>query len=217
MSSAEQLPFKLLLIGDSSVGKSSLLLRFCDNTFQEGTVNLTSVDFKTKNLTIDGKAIQLQVWDTGWLLSNIWGEAKIIITAGQERFRTITSSFYRGAHGIIVVYDISDQATFNNVKLWMQEIQRYASAGVCRMLVGNKVDLSDRRVVEYNTAKEYADGLSIPFSETSSKTGQEVDKVFEKLSLEIMRQQVGGWGGASSTTVIRQDHRPPPTQQRRKC
>lgn len=201
MSSAEQLPFKLLLIGDSSVGKSSLLLRFCDNTFQEGTVNLTSVDFKTKNLTIDGKAIQLQVWDT----------------AGQERFRTITSSFYRGAHGIIVVYDISDQATFNNVKLWMQEIQRYASAGVCRMLVGNKVDLSDRRVVEYNTAKEYADGLSIPFSETSSKTGQEVDKVFEKLSLEIMRQQVGGWGGASSTTVIRQDHRPPPTQQRRKC
>lgn len=201
MSSAEQLPFKLLLIGDSSVGKSSLLLRFCDNTFQEGTVNLTSVDFKTKNLTIDGKAIQLQVWDT----------------AGQERFRTITSSFYRGAHGIIVVYDISDQATFNNVKLWMQEIQRYASAGVCRMLVGNKVDLSDRRVVEYNTAKEYADGLSIPFSETSSKTGQEVDKVFEKVSLEIMRQQVGGWGGASSTTVIRQDHRPPPTQQRRRC
>jgi Ras-related protein Rab-1A len=202
MSSTEQLnPFKLLLIGDSSVGKSSLLLRFCDNTFQEGTVNLTSVDFKTKNLTIDGKTIQLQVWDT----------------AGQERFRTITSSFYRGAHGVIVVYDISDQATFNNVKLWMQEIQRYASAGVCRMLVGNKVDLSDRRVVEYNTAKEYADGLSIPFSETSSKTGQEVDKVFEKLSLEIMRQQVGGWGGASSTTVIRQDHRIAPTPQRKRC
>jgi len=202
MSSAEQLPFKLLLIGDSSVGKSSLLLRFCDNTFQEGTVNLTSVEFKTKNLTIDGKTIQLQVWDT----------------AGQERFRTITSSFYRGAHGIIVVYDISDQATFNNVKLWMQEIQRYASAGVCRMLVGNKVDLADRRVVEYNTAKEYADGLSIPFSETSSKTGQEVDKVFEKLSLEIMRQQVGGWGGAGgSTTVIRQDHRVATTPQRKRC
>lgn len=201
MSSADQLPFKLLLIGDSSVGKSSLLLRFCDNTFQEGTVNLTSVDFKTKNVTIDGKTIQLQVWDT----------------AGQERFRTITSSFYRGAHGIIVVYDISDQATFNNVKLWMQEIQRYASAGVCKMLVGNKVDLADKRVVEYNTAKEYADGLSIPFSETSSKTGQEVDKVFEKLSLEILRQQVGGWGGTSSTNVIRQDHRMPATPPRKRC
>jgi len=201
MSSAEQIPFKLLLIGDSSVGKTSLLLRFCDNTFQEGTVNLTSVDFKTKNVTIDGKNIQLQVWDT----------------AGQERFRTITSSFYRGAHGVIVVYDISEQATFNNVKLWMQEIQRYASAGVCKMLVGNKMDLADRRVVEYNTAKEYADGLSIPFSETSSKTGQEVEKVFEKLSLEIMRQQVGGWGGASSTIhTIRQD-RVAQTPPRKRC
>lgn len=176
------------------------MLRFCDNTFQEGTVNLTSVDFKTKNLTIDGRTIQLQVWDT----------------AGQERFRTITSSFYRGAHGIIVVYDISDQATFNNVKLWMQEIQRYASAGVCRMLVGNKVDLVDRRVVEYNTAKEYADGLSIPFAETSSKTGQEVDKVFEKLSLEIMRQQMVGYP-PSTTNVIRTDHRIQQPQPRKRC
>jgi len=159
------------------------------------------VDFKTKNVTIDGKTVQLQVWDT----------------AGQERFRTITSSFYRGAHGIIVVYDIADQATFNNVKLWMQEIQRYASAGVCRMLVGNKVDLADRRVVEYNTAKEYADGLSISFAETSSKSGQEVDKVFEKLALEIMRQQVGGWGGASSTNVIRTDPRVKTPAPKSKC
>jgi len=186
------LPFKLLLIGDSSVGKSSLLLRFCDNLFQEGTVNLTSVDFKTKNLTIDGKTVSLQVWDT----------------AGQERFRTITSSFYRGAHGIIVVYDISDQTTFNNVKLWMQEIQRYASAGVCKMLVGNKVDMAEaNRAVEFNTAKEYADNLSISFAETSAKTGHEVEKVFEKVTLEILRQQIGGWGSTSSSNVIRTEHR----------
>jgi len=199
--SAEQLPFKLLLIGDSSVGKSSLLLRFCDNTFQEGTINLTNVDFKTKNVTIEGKTVQLQVWDT----------------AGQERFRTITSSFYRGAHGIIVVYDISDQVTFNNVKLWMQEIQRYASGNVCRMLVGNKIDLADNRVVEYNAAKEYADGLSIPFAETSSKSGQEVDKVFEKLALEIMRQQ-GGWGGASNDRggpIIRTNYTVAPPKKNR--
>lgn len=197
---SSDLPFKLLLIGDSSVGKSSLLLRFCDNVFQEGTVNLTSVDFKTKNLVIDGKTVQLQVWDT----------------AGQERFRTITSSFYRGAHGIVVVYDISDQTTFNNVKLWMQEIQRYASAGVCRMLVGNKVDTADHRAVEYNTAKEYADNLNIPFAETSAKTGQEVDKVFEKLTQEILRQQSGGWG-TSSSNVIRTEHRVTQPPKKPRC
>jgi len=198
LTMGEPLPFKLLLIGDSAVGKSSLLLRFCDNAFQEGTVNLTSVDFKSKNITIDGKTVQLQVWDT----------------AGQERFRTITSSFYRGAHGIIVVYDITDQGTFNNVKLWMQEIQRYASAGVCRMLVGNKVDLADRRVIEYNTAKEYADSLSISFAETSAKTGQEVEKVFEKLAIEIMRQQVGGWGAGGGSNTLLKPAAPP---GRKKC
>lgn len=198
--SSDQLPFKLLLIGDSSVGKSSLLLRFTDNTFQEGTVNLTSVDFKTKNIIVDGKTVQLQVWDT----------------AGQERFRTITSSFYRGAHGIIVVYDITDQATFNNVKLWMQEIQRYASAGVCKMLVGNKMDLEDRRAVSTSTAKEYADGLAIPFMETSAKTGQDVDQAFQRLSEEITRQQVGGWN-TSSSNVIRTDHRVPASGPRKRC
>lgn len=195
----EQAPFKLLLIGDSSVGKSSILLRFCDNTFQEGTVNLTSVDFKTKTILVDNKPVQLQVWDT----------------AGQERFRTITSSFYRGAHGIIVVYDITDQGTFNNVKLWMQEIQRYASAGVCKMLVGNKTDLDDRRVVGTSTAKEYADGLSIPFLETSAKTGAEIEKAFQKLTDEVLRQQAGGWN-SSSANVIRTDYRNP-NPQRRRC
>jgi len=194
----EQAPFKLLLIGDSSVGKSSILLRFCDNTFQEGTVNLTSVDFKTKTVLVDNKPVQLQVWDT----------------AGQERFRTITSSFYRGAHGIIVVYDITDQGTFNNVKLWMQEIQRYASAGVCKMLVGNKIDLDDRRVVGTSTAKEYADGLSIPFLETSAKTGGDIEKAFQKLTDEVLRQQAGGWS-STSANVIRTDYRSPP--QRRRC
>jgi len=174
----EQAPFKLLLIGDSSVGKSSILLRFCDNTYQEGTVNLTNLDFKTKNITVDNKPVQLQVWDT----------------AGQERFRTITSSFYRGAHGIIVVYDITDQGTFNNVKLWMQEIQRYASSTVCKMLVGNKYDLDDRRVIGTSTAKEYADGLAIPFLETSAKTGHEIENAFQKLTDEVLRQHAGNWG-----------------------
>eukprot|EP01110_Echinostelium_bisporum_P007097 TRINITY_DN27394_c0_g1_i1.p1 TRINITY_DN27394_c0_g1~~TRINITY_DN27394_c0_g1_i1.p1 ORF type:complete len:196 (-),score=19.01 TRINITY_DN27394_c0_g1_i1:420-1007(-) len=176
MSDGNQ-PFKLLLIGDSAVGKSSLLLRFCDNTFIDGTVNLTSVDFKTKNVTVEGKQVQLQVWDT----------------AGQERFRTITSSFYRGAHGIIVVYDITDAATFNNVKLWMQEIQRYASAGVIKMLVGNKLDQEDKRQVTASAAKDLAASLSIEFTETSAKSGAEVDQAFQMIAEEVMNQHSGNY------------------------
>eukprot|EP01111_Echinosteliopsis_oligospora_P009300 TRINITY_DN2708_c0_g1_i1.p1 TRINITY_DN2708_c0_g1~~TRINITY_DN2708_c0_g1_i1.p1 ORF type:complete len:194 (+),score=43.52 TRINITY_DN2708_c0_g1_i1:43-624(+) len=163
-------PFKLLLIGDSGVGKSSLLLRLCEHTFQDGNVNLT-IDYKTKIVKMDGQDIHLQVWDT----------------AGQERFRTITSSFYRGAHGIIVVYDITDPTSFGNVKLWMQEIQRYATQGVCKMLVGNKMDSEDRRAISATTAKEYADGLHIPFTETSAKTGLNVDTAFNTLTIEVMK------------------------------
>jgi len=192
----EQAPFKLLLIGDSAVGKSSVLLRFCDNAFQDGTVNLTSVDFKTKTVQVDGKPYQLQVWDT----------------AGQERFRTITSSFYRGAHGIIVVYDITDQSSFNNVKLWMQEIQRYASAGVCKMLVGNKQDLDDRRVVTTSSAKEYASGLNVPFLETSAKTGYDVELAFQTLTQEIINQQQGApWPNTSN--IIRPPASKPPAKK----
>jgi len=198
MSGSAELPFKLLLIGDSAVGKSSLLVRFCDEIFQDGNVNLTSVDFKMKSVTVEGRTIQLQVWDT----------------AGQERFRTITSSFYRGAHGIIVVYDVTDQSSFNNVKLWMQEIQRYASAGVSRMLVGNKADLDDRRCTSTSTAKEYADGLGIDFVETSAKTGQDVDKAFETLATAIVRQQAGGWGIPQQSGVIRTEYKPPASKKK---
>jgi len=181
--------FKLLLIGDSAVGKSCLLLRFAEETYQDGTINMTSVEFKTKIITVDGRQVQLQVWDT----------------AGQERFRTITSSFYRGAHGIIVVYDITEQGTFNNVKLWMQEIQRYASASVSKMLVGNKADLEERRVVPTATAKEYADGIAIPFAETSAKTGLSVEAAFHRITSDVLRAQGGASYGPSG--VVKTDFR----------
>jgi len=134
---------------------------------------------------MDGQDIHLQVWDT----------------AGQERFRTITSSFYRGAHGIIVVYDITDPTSFNNVKLWMQEIQRYATAGVCKMLVGNKMDYEDRRAISATTAKEYADGLHIPFTETSAKTGANVETAFNTLTTEVMKNHLIPTASGTTTRI----------------
>uniref|UniRef100_A0A914QL75 Uncharacterized protein n=1 Tax=Panagrolaimus davidi TaxID=227884 RepID=A0A914QL75_9BILA len=145
--------FKLLLIGDSGVGKSCLLLRFADDTCTESYIATVGVDF----------------WDT----------------AGQERFRTITASYYRGAHGIIVVYDITDQNSFNNVKEWLQEIDRYASENVNKLLVGNKCEMTSERAVETNVAQDYADQLGIPFLEASAKSSTNVGQAFIKIATEI--------------------------------
>ena len=168
--------FKLLLIGDSGVGKSCLLLRFADDTYTESYISTIGVDFKIRTIEINGKSIKLQIWDT----------------AGQERFRTITSSYYRGAHGIIVVYDVTDQASFSNVKQWLQEIDRYACENVNKLLVGNKCDLTTKKVVDYNTAKEFADGLGIPFLETSAKNSTNVEDAFITMATEIQKRVANG-------------------------
>jgi small GTP-binding protein len=126
---------------------------------------------------LEGKTVKLQIWDT----------------AGQERFRTITSSYYRGAHGIIVVYDVTDQESFNNVKQWFQEIDRYATEGVNKLLVGNKSDISDKKVVEYTVAKEFADSMGIPFLETSAKSSTNVEQAFLTMARQI-KERMGGAG-----------------------
>lgn len=161
--------FKLLLIGDSGVGKSCLLLRFADDTYTESYISTIGVDFKIRTIELDGKTIKLQIWDT----------------AGQERFRTITSSYYRGAHGIIVVYDVTDQESFENVRNWLQEIERYANENVNKLLVGNKSDLTSKKIVDYTTAKEFADHLGIPFLETSAKNATNVEQAFMTMAAEI--------------------------------
>lgn len=180
--------FKLLLIGDSGVGKEQIMLRFADDTYTESYISTIGVDFKIRTIEIGGKSIKLQIWDT----------------AGQERFRTITSSYYRGAHGIIVVYDVTDQASFSNVKQWLQEIDRYACENVNKLLVGNKCDLTTKKVVDFNTAKEFADGLGIPFLETSAKNSTNVEDAFITMATEIQKRvsTSGPTPDKGGTTVI---------------
>jgi len=181
--------FKLLLIGDSGVGKSCLLLRFADDTYTESYISTIGVDFKIRTIEMEGKTIKLQIWDT----------------AGQERFRTITSSYYRGAHGIIIVYDCTDKESFSNVKHWMQEIEKYASDSVNKLLVGNKNDLASKKVVSYDEAKELADSLGIRFLETSAKNAHNVEQAFQVMAGEI-KKRVGSQpqparGGTGGRTV----------------
>lgn len=169
MNSEYDYLFKLLLIGNSGVGKSCLLLRFSDDTYSNDYISTIGVDFKIKTVELDGKTVKLQIWDT----------------AGQERFRTITSSYYRGSHGIIIVYDVTDQESFNGVNMWLQEIDRYATSSVLKLLVGNKCDLADKRVVEYDVAKEFADANNMPFLETSALDSTNVEEAFLTMAREI--------------------------------
>lgn len=163
--------FKILFIGDSGAGKSCLLQRYADDRFIENYLPTIGVDFKIKVLEqqLDGKTIKLQIWDT----------------AGQERFRSITSSYYRGAQGIIIVYDVTHQESFNNVNMWLSEIDRYASNNVSVMLVGSKCDRNDERVVTYTTAKEFADSKDLMFMETSAKTATNIEQAIAMLARHI--------------------------------
>ncbi|KAL3843650.1 hypothetical protein ACJIZ3_001053 [Penstemon smallii] len=172
MSNEYDYLFKLLLIGDSSVGKSCLLLRFADDSYVDSYISTIGVDFKIRTVELEGKTTKLQIWDT----------------AGQERFRTITSSYYRGAHGIIIVYDVTEKESFNNVKQWLNEIDRYATDSVCKLLVGNKCDLVESKAVDTETAKAFADELGIPFLETSAKDSINVEQAFLTMAAEIKKK-----------------------------
>lgn len=186
--------FKLLLIGDSGVGKSCLLLRFADDSYTESHISTIGVDFKIRTIELDGKTIKLQIWDT----------------AGQERFRTITSSYYRGAHGIAVVYDVTDQVSFGNVEQWLREIDRYASNSVNKLVIGNKSDLVLQKAVDFNTAKEFTESLDIPFLETSAKDTTNVDEAFMTMSRNIKKRMIATMqpGDASERNISLSESRP---------
>jgi len=167
--------FKILLVGDSGVGKSCLLLRYTDNSFSETFISTIGVDFKIKTIVVDGKTVKLQIWDT----------------AGQERFKTITSSYYRGSHGIFVVYDITDPVSFNNVRVWLNEIAKYMQQEDYKvLLVGNKADQVSSRAVQRSEAEEYANQLDCQFFETSAKENSNVEQIFQALSKSLKDSKI---------------------------
>ncbi|KAJ9474021.1 Ras-related protein SEC4 [Pseudozyma hubeiensis] len=160
---------KLLLIGDSGVGKSCLLLRFCDDAWTPSFITTIGIDFKIRTIELDGKRIKLQIWDT----------------AGQERFRTITTAYYRGAMGILLVFDVTDQKSFENVRTWHANIEQHASEGVSKILIGNKSDWEEKRAVTSEQGEELARELGIPYIETSAKSNANVEEAFFNLAREV--------------------------------
>ncbi|MED6273785.1 Ras- protein Rab-8B [Characodon lateralis] len=162
--------FKLLLIGDSGVGKTCLLFRFSEDSFNTTFISTIGIDFKIRTIELDGKRVKLQIWDT----------------AGQERFRTITTAYYRGAMGIMLVYDISNEKSFDNIKNWIRNIEEHASSDVEKMILGNKCDMTDRRQVSKDRGEKLAIDYGVKFLETSAKSGLNVEEAFYTIARDIL-------------------------------
>ncbi|KAL8496214.1 hypothetical protein ACS0TY_020071 [Phlomoides rotata] len=165
----EEYLFKVVVIGDSAVGKSNLLSRFARDEFDHNSKATIGVEFQTQVVDIDGKEIKAQVWDT----------------AGQERFRAVTSAYYRGAVGALIVYDITRKTTFESIKRWLEELDTHCDTAVARMLVGNKCDLENIREVSVDEGKSLAEEEGLFFIETSALDSTNVKKAFEIVIREI--------------------------------
>jgi small GTP-binding protein len=167
--------YKFIMIGESSVGKTCMILRYTNNTFTETFLTTVGVDFKAVKTEVDGQVVQLQVWDT----------------AGQEQFRTITKSYFRGTHGIILTFDVTSRLSFDRTHLWIQSIKEEASEDVSVILVGNKIDL-DHREVTTEEGVQLAEEFQVPYIEASAKTGENIALVFETLARKVIERNVGG-------------------------
>ncbi|CAA9988698.1 ras-related protein Rab-1A, putative [Plasmodium knowlesi strain H] len=189
--------YKIILIGDSGVGKSCILLRFSDDHFTESYITTIGVDFRFRRIKVGDKMVKLQIWDT----------------AGQERFRTITSAYYRGADGIIIIYDTTDRNSFLHIKEWINEINKYTTEETCKLLVGNKSDCKDEMEISTTEGENKAKELGIPFIETSAKDATNVELAFTMITEELIKKKkkkiVSSLGAQQSKVKLSaEDHGP---------
>ena len=164
----EQL-YKIIIIGDSGVGKSNILGRYLHNEFKHDTKSTVGVEFGSKQLKVDGVNIKLQIWDT----------------AGEERYRAITSAYYKGSKGCFIVYDITSEISFENVEKWYEEIRKSAEKEISVILIGNKCDLENERKVSIEMGQNTAKNLNCPFFETSALNNTNIEAVFQNISENI--------------------------------
>ena len=162
--------FKLILIGDSCVGKSNILLKYLKNQFNENSKTTIGVEFGTKNIIINNKRIKIQILDT----------------AGQERYRSITSAYYKGAKGALIVYDITRKNTFDNIDKWITDLKLNGDENICIIILGNKSDLIDKREINKNDGIKKAEMYKTAFLETSALNGDNISKAFDKLIEQIV-------------------------------
>ena len=166
--------FKIVMIGDSGVGKSCILLRFADDKFNENFYATIGVDFRFKHISIDGKNVKLQIWDT----------------AGQERFKTITSAYYRGADGIIIVYDITDRSSFAHIKDWLDDVSKYTDDDPFKIIIGNKCDLESNRQVTTNDIKSMFETTGIEVVEASAKKSIKINEIMEIITKKLIEKAI---------------------------
>jgi len=200
--------FKYIVIGDTGVGKSCLLLQFTDKRFQPVHDLTIGVEFGARMITIGNKPIKLQIWDT----------------AGQESFRSITRSYYRGAAGALLVYDITRRETFNHLATWLEDARQHANSNMTIMLIGNKCDLDHRRAVSTEEGAQFAKEHGLVFMETSAKTAQNVEEAFINTAAKIYQKieegifdvsnetsgiKVGYGGGAGTAGSVRNEYTAP--------
>ena len=164
--------FKMILIGDSSVGKSNILLKYLKGEFDPNSKATVGVEFGSKQFNIEGHSIKAQIWDT----------------AGQERYKAITSAYYKGAKGAFVVYDITRKASFDSIEKWVNDLTSTADKKLTIVLIGNKSDLEDQRQVTKEQAEEKANKLQVAFLETSAFSGENLEKAFEMMINEIFKK-----------------------------
>ncbi|XP_065923561.1 ras-related protein Rab-26 isoform X5 [Magallana gigas] len=162
--------YEVMLIGDSGVGKTCLLVRFKDGAFLSGSfISTVGIDFRNKVVDVEGTKVKLQIWDT----------------AGQERFRSVTHAYYRDAHALLLLYDVSNKASFDNIRAWLGEINEYAQEDVVIMLLGNKADMTSERVIRTEDGERLANEYNVAFMETSAKTGMNVDLAFMAVAKDL--------------------------------